>query len=50
MQLAQEHGAQYFTIEHRFYGDSQPNENWEMKNFKFLRVEFVIEDIKVFIQ
>ena len=31
-----EHKARFLVLEHRFYGDSQPFDTWELENFAYL--------------
>ena len=49
MMVGAEHGALLYSLEHRFYGESQPFDNWETKNFEYLNVEQALADIAYFI-
>jgi len=49
MQLAKELGAVHVDVEHRFYGDSQPKENWELGNLVYLTSEQALADLANFI-
>ena len=31
-----EHGARLFALEHRFYGESQPFDDWSLDSYRFL--------------
>uniref|UniRef100_A0AC34G293 Serine protease K12H4.7 n=1 Tax=Panagrolaimus sp. ES5 TaxID=591445 RepID=A0AC34G293_9BILA len=47
--LAKEVGAAVFTLEHRFYGESQPTGDLTFQSLKFLTSEQALADIKAFI-
>uniref|UniRef100_A0A914Z8N0 Uncharacterized protein n=1 Tax=Panagrolaimus superbus TaxID=310955 RepID=A0A914Z8N0_9BILA len=47
--LAKEVGAAVFTLEHRFYGESQPTRDLTFESLKFLTSEQALADIKAFI-
>ncbi len=49
MMVGAEHGALLYSLEHRFYGESQPFDDWETKNFEYLNVEQALADIAYFI-
>lgn len=38
-QLAKEYHALYYIVEHRYYGLSQPHEDWSNKNLEHLTVQ-----------
>jgi hypothetical protein len=46
--LAPEYGAMAVTLEHRFYGESVPNGNWDTENLQFLTVENALADLSTF--
>ena len=37
-------------MEHRYYGKSQPFENWETENLKYLNIENALADLALFIE
>lgn len=37
--IGAKHGARLFVLEHRFYGDSQPKEDWSLDSLKLLSTE-----------
>lgn len=45
-----EHNALLITLEHRYYGASQPFENWSTENLKFLSSEQALADLAYFIE
>jgi pimeloyl-ACP methyl ester carboxylesterase len=49
-ELAQEHGALLLALEHRFYGQSIPNDSSETSNLKLLTVEQALADLNAFTQ
>lgn len=48
-QLAKENKAAYFVVEHRYYGESQPTENWSLENMKYLTISNGLADLATFI-
>lgn len=42
-------GALLYSLEHRYFGDSQPFDNWETKNLEFLTTIQALADIASFI-
>jgi hypothetical protein len=44
-----DHNALLVTLEHRYYGDSQPFSNWSTPNLKFLTSEQALADTAYFI-
>ena len=51
MMVGAQHGAMLFSLEHRYYGDSQPFANWETKNLEYgLSSEQALADIATFIE
>ena len=49
MMVGADHGALLYSLEHRYYGASQPFENWETENLEFLTSEQALADIAAFI-
>ena len=43
------HNARFMVLEHRFYGDSQPFDTWDLKNFAYLNSEQALADLAYFI-
>jgi len=43
------HGARLFVLEHRYYGASQPFDNWSTENLRFLSSEQAMADIAFFL-
>lgn len=43
------HGARLLVLEHRFYGDSQPFDNWSLESLQFLSSEQAMADIAFFL-
>jgi len=43
------HGARLFVLEHRFYGDSQPFDNWNMTSLTYLSSEQAMSDLAYFL-
>ena len=43
------HKARFMVLEHRFYGDSQPFDTWELDSFKYLNSEQALADLAYFI-
>lgn len=44
------HGAKLMSLEHRFYGSSQPFDNWDTKNFSKLTTEQALADVAGFLK
>jgi len=49
-QVGAEHNAMFITLEHRYYGASQPFEDWSTDNLRYLSSEQGLADIHFFIQ
>jgi len=49
MYMAQKYNARVFVLEHRYYGLSQPFDNLETKNLRWLNSEQALEDLANFI-
>lgn len=43
------HGARLFVLEHRFYGASQPFDDWSLESFRYLSSEQAMADIAYFL-
>jgi pimeloyl-ACP methyl ester carboxylesterase len=43
------HGAQLFVVEHRYYGESQPYDDWSLDNLVHLSSEQALADLAVFL-
>jgi len=43
------HNAKLMALEHRFYGESQPFDDWKTENFAYLSAEQALADISSFI-
>ena len=43
------YNARFMVLEHRFYGDSQPFDTWELENFGYLNSEQALADLAYFI-
>lgn len=43
------HGAQLFVLEHRFYGESQPYDDWSLENLQKLTSEQALADLADFL-
>jgi pimeloyl-ACP methyl ester carboxylesterase len=50
MNMADEFKAKVYSVEHRYYGQSQPVPDWSTENMKFLDSQQALEDLAVFIQ
>lgn len=48
MHLAKEHGAMLVVHEHRYYGMSQPFDNWNTENLKWLNTDQALADVAKF--
>lgn len=44
-----EHNARFLVLEHRYYGDSQPFDEWTLENFAHLNSEQALADLAYFI-
>jgi hypothetical protein len=49
MQVGAENGARLFTLEHRFYGESQPMPDWSLESLSYLSSEMGMADIAYFL-
>jgi hypothetical protein len=49
MNMAKEFGARVLVLEHRYYGTSQPFDNLNTENLKWLNSEQALEDLASFI-
>lgn len=47
--LGAKHNALLIAIEHRFYGKSQPFEDWATENFQYLSAEQALSDLAHFL-
>lgn len=45
-----QHKAKLMAIEHRFYGTSQPFDDWKTENFRYLSTEQALADIAGFLK
>lgn len=50
MIVGAKHGALLFSLEHRYYGESQPFEDWSTENLEYLTSEQALADIANFIR
>ena len=50
MMVGIDHGAILYSLEHRYYGDSQPFDDWSTENLRFLTSEQALADINTFIK
>ena len=50
MMVGAEHDALLVSLEHRYYGDSQPFDSWTLENFEYLTSELALADIAYFIE
>jgi pimeloyl-ACP methyl ester carboxylesterase len=48
-QLAKEHKGLMLVLEHRYYGKSQPFEDWSVPNLRYLNIENALADIAAFL-
>ena len=46
--LAKEHNAAMFTLEHRYYGESHPTQDMSTKNMKYLSSRQALQDLAMF--
>lgn len=49
MMVGAEHDALLISLEHRYYGDSQPFDSWTVENFQYLTSEQALADTAHFI-
>ena len=49
MMVGADHDALLVSLEHRYYGDSQPFDNWSVDNLDYLTSEQALADIASFI-
>lgn len=47
--VGSQYNAQFMVLEHRYYGDSQPFENWELDNMVYLSSEQGMADLAEFL-
>ena len=47
--VGSQYNAKFMVLEHRFYGDSQPFEDWSLKNLTYLSSEQGLADLAYFI-
>jgi len=47
--VGSQYNAQFLVLEHRFYGDSQPFDDWSMDSLRYLNSEQGLADLSVFI-
>jgi len=47
--VGSQYNAQFLVLEHRFYGDSQPFDDWSMDSLRYLTSEQGLADLSVFI-
>lgn len=50
MMVGAQHGALLMSLEHRYYGDSQPFSDWSTANLEYLTSEQALADIANFIE
>lgn len=43
--IGAKYGAQFMVVEHRFYGDSQPFDDWKTENLTYLNSEQAMSDL-----
>ena len=48
-QLAQKHNGLFLVLEHRYYGESQPFDDWSVESLKYLTVENALADTAMFL-
>lgn len=49
-QLAQKHRGFFMVLEHRYYGESQPFDDWTTESLKYLTVENALADTAMFLE
>ncbi len=42
--------AMLYIVEHRYYGESQPREDWKTENLRYLSAEQALADLANFVQ
>ena len=47
--VGSQYNAQFLVLEHRYYGDSQPFDDWSLENLKYLSSEQGLADLAYFI-
>ena len=47
--VGSQYNAQFMVLEHRYYGDSQPFDNWELDNMTYLSSEQGLADLAYFL-
>lgn len=47
--IGAKHQAQFVVVEHRFYGESQPFDDWSLENLAYLNSEQALSDLAYFI-
>ena len=47
--VGSQYNAQFLVLEHRFYGDSQPFDDWSLDNLAYLNSEQGLADLAYFI-
>lgn len=47
--VGSQYNAKFMVLEHRFYGDSQPFDDWSLKNLAYLSSEQGLADLAYFI-
>jgi len=50
MMVGAEHEALLVSLEHRYYGESQPFESWATENMEYLSSKQALADIAHFIE
>ena len=48
--IGAKHQAQFVVVEHRFYGDSQPFDDWSVENLGYLNSEQGLADLAYFLE
>ena len=47
--VGSQYNAQFLVLEHRYYGDSQPFEDWSIDNLQYLNSEQALADLAYFL-
>jgi len=50
MMVGAQNGARLISIEHRFYGQTQPLPDWSLENFVYLSSEQAMADLAYFLE